>query len=43
MDIAQTRLEEANVIPIFKKGRRTVLGNYRTVSITSVLGKILEQ
>ena len=32
----------ANVTPIFKKGSRDQPGNYRPISLTSVLGKILE-
>ena len=32
----------ANVILLLKKGSREELGNYRPVSLTSVLGKVLE-
>ena len=32
----------ANVAPIFKKGKRQDPGNYRPVSLTSVVGKMLE-
>ena len=31
-----------NVTTLFKKGSREQLGNYRPVSLTSVVGKVLE-
>lgn len=33
----------ANVVPIFMKGKKEVPSNYRPVSLTSALGKIMEK
>ena len=33
----------ANISPIFKKGHRTARANYRPISLTSVISKILER
>ena len=33
---------EATVVPLFKKGCREKPGNYRPVSLSSVVGKLLE-
>ena len=32
----------ANVVPIYKSGSRHLANNYRPISLTSVVGKILE-
>ena len=34
--------KEANVTPIFKKGKKDTPGNYRPISLTSVIGKLME-
>ena len=36
-------MKQAEVVPIFKKGKRDDAGNYRPGSLTSVCGKIMEK
>ena len=40
--IIPTEWKSANVVAIFKKGTKSVPGNYRPVSLTCILCKILE-
>ena len=36
-------LKNARVVPLFKKNKRSEVGNYRPVSVLSVVSKILER
>jgi len=40
--VVPSDMKIANVTPIFKKGAKDVPGNYRPISLTSVVGKLLE-
>ncbi len=33
--------KSANVVPIYKKGDKSKVGNYRPISLTSVIGKLI--
>ena len=37
------RVKISKVIPVFKKGSKTIMSNYRPISITNPVGKILEK
>jgi len=34
--------KEGNITPIHKKGSKTAIGNYRPISLTSVVGRMVE-
>ena len=40
--VLPAKWKEGNVVPIFKKGNRGLPGNYRPVSLTSIVCKLLE-
>ncbi|KAK2180147.1 hypothetical protein NP493_456g01025 [Ridgeia piscesae] len=40
---SSVRMERRNIIPLFKKGSRNKSENYRPVSLTSVICKLLER
>lgn len=41
--IFPSKLKESKIIPIFKKGDKKNVSNYRPISITNVFGKVLEK
>ena len=41
--VVPSSLKLARVIPVFKKGENTVLGNYRPISLLTCLSKVLEK
>ena len=41
-DVLPSLWRQVKVIPIFKKGNKSVMNNYQPISLTSVIGKILE-
>ena len=43
MDLLPKDWTTANVVPVHKKGDRRVAGNYRPISLTSIVVKIMER
>lgn len=41
--IFPTKLKESDIIPLYKKKRRSIVGNYRPVKLLSIIGKIFER
>ena len=35
--------KQANVVPVFKKGEKTEVSNYRPISLLSCIGKVFEK
>ena len=42
-NVVRNDLKNARVVPLFKKNKRSEVGNYRPVSVLSVVSKILER
>ena len=42
-NVAPKDLKNAQVVPLFKKNKRSEVGNYRPISVLSVVSKILER
>jgi len=36
-------LKKGNIAPVFRKGRKEDPGNHRTISLTTLPGKVMEQ
>ena len=42
LEVVPLMWRQANVVPIHKKGDKSLMSNYRPVSLTSIVGKIME-